>query len=160
MLLKLVPATTILWTIANTCIKVSILHFYKSIFGVNTVLRRTNNAVSAVVISFGLGIILQAFLICRPFAKNWDPLLPGVCGSISQATLAEAIINMIIDLAIIISPMPVVWRLQMSLWRKLALTIIFGLGFMYVLILLVRLSITDRCLNKVSVCPRSFELYS
>ncbi len=57
--------------------------------------RNTTYAVAAVVISFGIGAILQAFLLCRPFAKNWNPLLPGVCGSSTQTILAEAIINMI-----------------------------------------------------------------
>lgn len=92
--------------------------------------RNTTYAVAAVVISFGIGAILQAFLLCRPFAKNWNPLLPGVCGSSTQTILAEAIINMIIDVAIMILPMPLIWRLQMAQRRKVTLTMIFGLGSM------------------------------
>ena len=88
---------------------------------------------AAVIISFGIGTILQAFLLCRPFAKNWDPLLPGVCGSSAETILAEAIINMIVDVAIILLPMPLIWQLQMAQRKKVALTIIFGLGLVYVL---------------------------
>ena len=88
----------------------------------------------AFVISFGIGLILQVFLICRPFAKNWDPLLPGTCGSIKTALLADGIINIVIDLAMIILPMPMVWQLQqMSQQRKLALTVVFALGVLYVI---------------------------
>lgn len=87
----------------------------------------------AFVLSFGIGLILQAFLICRPFAKIWDPLLPGTCGSSKTSFLADGIINIVIDLTIIILPMPMVWHLQMSQQRKTALTVVFALGILYVI---------------------------
>lgn len=88
----------------------------------------------AVVLLFGVGLILEAFLLCQPFAKNWEPLLPGTCGSITASFLADGVINIIIDLAMIILPMPIVWRLQMAPQRKIALTIVFALGILYVFI--------------------------
>ena len=87
----------------------------------------------ALVLSFDIGLILQAFLICRPFAKYWDSLLPGTCGSPKASFLADGIINLVIDLPIIILPMPMVWQLQMSQQRKLALTVVFALGILYVM---------------------------
>ena len=84
----------------------------------------------AFVLSFGSGVILQAFLICRPFAKNWDP---GTCGSSKASFLAEGIINIVIDLTMIILPMPMIWQLQMSQPRKISLTVVFALGILYVI---------------------------
>lgn len=104
-------------------------------FGVNKSFRNVTYAVAVVVLCFGFGTILQEFLLCRPFAKSWNPLLPGVCGSTSVTILAEAIINMLSDIAIITLPIPMVWQLQMTLRRKLIITTIFGLGSMYVPIL-------------------------
>ena len=101
-------------------------------FGVNKSFRNVTYAVAIVVVCFGIGTILQEFLLCRPFAKTWNPLLPGVCGSTSVTILAEAIINMLSDIAIISLPMPMVWRLQMTLRRSLILTTVFGWGSMYV----------------------------
>lgn len=86
----------------------------------------------ALVFSFGIGLFFQAFLICRPFAKNWEPLLPGTCGSSRASFLADGAINIIIDLAMVILPMPMVWQLQMSHQRKISLTIVFALGILYV----------------------------
>lgn len=106
-------------------------------FGINKTFRNVNFTLAAVVVCFGFGVFLQEFLLCRPFAKIWNSLLPGVCGSSSATILAEAIINMLLDIAILSLPMPLVWRLQMTRRRKIILTIIFGLGFMYVLVLLV-----------------------
>ena len=84
----------------------------------------------ALPVAFGIGNTLMAFLICRPFAKNWNPFLPGVCGSSINSVLATSIINLSIDIIILILPMPMIWRLQMAARRKVALTITFGLGFM------------------------------
>ena len=104
-------------------------------FGINNVFRNVNFTLAAVVVSFGFGVFLQELLLCRPLAKTWNPLLPGVCGSSSATILAEAVINMVLDITILSLPMPLVWRLQMTRRRKIILTIVFGLGFMYVLVL-------------------------
>ena len=71
--------------------------------------------VTAVVACLGIGTILVEVRVCRPFAKNWNPLLPGVYDSAPAAISAEAIINMLLDLAIISLPVPMVWGLQMTL---------------------------------------------
>lgn len=129
----MIPAATCVWSAANTLVKLSILHFYLTIFGLRNVFRYATYIVVAFVLSFGVGLILQAFLICRPFDKVWDPLLPGTCGSSKASFLADGIVNIIIDLTMIILPMPLVWQLQMSQQRKIALTVVFGLGILYVI---------------------------
>ena len=133
---KTIPAAGILWVTANTLIKTSILHFYNTMFGMSNFFRNTVFTLAAMVVCFGIGTILQEALLCRPFAKNWNPLLPGTCGSTSATILAEAIINMLLDVAIFSLPMPLLWGLQMARRKKIKLTIIFGLGFMYEPILL------------------------
>lgn len=138
-LLKIIPAAGILWIVANTLIKVSILHFYNAVFGINITFRSVNFTLAAVVVCFGFSVFLQELLLCRPFAKTWNPLLPGVCGSSSTTILAEAIINMLLDIAILSLPMPLVWRLQMTRRRKIISTIIFGLGFIVCVITILRI---------------------
>ena len=53
-------------------------------------------------------------------------------------------------------PMPMIWRLQMAPQRKVALTVIFGLGFMYVLARRERRTNADG--NPASAEYLSFEL--
>lgn len=100
-------------------------------------LRKMTYAVAATVVCFGIGTVLQEFLPCRPFAKTWNPFLPGIGRSTPGPILAEAIINMLSDIAIISLPMPLVCGLQMTLRRKIILSATFGLGSMYVFALLV-----------------------
>ena len=87
----------------------------------------------ALIVALGCGWILEAVLICRPLDKDWDPHLHGVCGSNDNGVLVGGILNVITDFTMITLPMPMIWRLQMAPQRKVALTVIFGLGFMYVL---------------------------
>ena len=86
----------------------------------------------AIIVGLGIGWCLEAVLICRPLRKDWDPQTPGVCGSNKNGVLVGGILNVITDFAIIALPIPMVWRLQMAPQRKIALTFVFGLGFMYV----------------------------
>ena len=126
--LKLIPAATIIYNIAITLVKVALLHFYVTIFGLNTAFRYVTYAVMALIVALGCDV-----LICRPLDKDWDPHLHGVCGSNDNGVLVGGILNVITDFTMITLPMPMIWRLQMAPQRKVALTVIFGLGFMYVL---------------------------
>ena len=120
------------WTLANTSIKISIVHLYITIFRSNKVFLKAAYGEMILVMAFGIAQILNFFLLCHPFAKNWDLLLPGDCGDKNRSSIAVSACNVAIDLTIIILPMPMIWGLQMATRRKIELTIAFALGFMYV----------------------------
>ena len=66
---------------------------------------------------------------CHPRKKLWDPLrTSGSCIDINPELLFTAIFNMITDFAILILPMPSIWKLQMPKKRKIMVTAIFGTG--------------------------------
>ena len=85
--------------------------------------------VGALTIGYWLSTVVTAFTICRPFAYNWDKFtITGHCGDIVAYYLSTAILNLLIDVAIVALPLPILWGLQMNLTRKISLTIIFSLG--------------------------------
>ena len=94
----------------------------------NTFSRLFTLTVIGLVLLFCFGVLLATFLNCRPFAKTWNPLLPGSCGSLQANVLSTSIINFVIDLSIVLLPMPMVWSLQIARSRKYTLTFIFALG--------------------------------
>ena len=100
-------------------------------FGITQWFRVSSITLAAVVACFALSTFLKQFLLCRPFTKEWNPSLPGACGTASANIIAECVINMLLDIAILSLPMPLVWGLQMPQRKKVNLTVIFGLGFMY-----------------------------
>ena len=67
-----------------------------------------------------------------PLAANWDRTIPGAkCGNMRAVFISVGTINLILDVGVIILPMPVLWNLQLALRKKLGLTAIFGIGAMY-----------------------------
>ncbi|PVI01007.1 hypothetical protein DM02DRAFT_654907 [Periconia macrospinosa] len=84
-------------------------------------------------------------LICQPVAFNWDRTIPGgQCGDYHAFWLASSILGAIFDLILIVLPLPVFWKLQLSLRRKIALTVLFGLGFFILAITIVRVIYNEK----------------
>ena len=117
---------------ANTSIRISVLHFYITIFRSNKAFLTVAYAVIALVLAFFIGVVVSDVLTCRPLAKYWDPLQPGTCESPLRSLIALSSTNVATDLTIVLLPMPMVWGLQMATRRKVELTITFALGFLYV----------------------------
>ncbi|RYC57891.1 hypothetical protein CHU98_g8303 [Xylaria longipes] len=126
--LKLFVAAPLLWALSTSFLKLSILFFYISLFTIP----RIRSAVYVVIIltaALIVAVIFESFFLCRPFAYTWDKTIKGgVCGSSTNAYLAIAITNLIIDLSVVALPMPVLWQLQMPTRKKVAVSAILGFG--------------------------------
>lgn len=90
------------------------------------------HTIMAMSVGYAVAVFFQDIFLCWPIAKNWDKTITGSCGNIIQAYEAFGIINLTIDLAIVVLPMPLLWGLQLPVAKKIALTAIFGIGFSYV----------------------------
>lgn len=75
------------------------------------------------------GMQLANTFMCSPIRAQWEPLEEGRCGSITAFWLGTRIPSVIIDLMILLLPMPKIWGLKMSIWRKLGLIVTFTLGY-------------------------------
>ena len=75
--------------------------------------------------------VLGISLLCVPLQAVWDPRIKGKCFQ-HQIVMwyVNAIAHIVFDFAIIVMPLPIVWRLQLPLGQKLLLSGIFGLGFL------------------------------
>lgn len=81
----------------------------------------------------GLFYTIEFFLAiiqCSPRARSWNKKLPGKCIG-SSNIIWTAGFNIITDILIIILPLTCIWRLQMSLKKKIGVSVIFSTGFMY-----------------------------
>ena len=69
--------------------------------------------------------------ICTPREKIWNPLLnTGHCLHFWATFQVNAVFTVISDFAILILPMPSVWKLQVSLKKKILITAIFAAGLL------------------------------
>ena len=124
-------AAEITWITANTAIKTSILHFYLTLFHPNRAFRLITYMMMGIVISFCISVLFSTFLLCRPlFPDSLNPAMNKSCGSFSGFSTATNAINLLVDLGIVSLPMPMVWNLQMTRWRKVALSFTFGVGLL------------------------------
>lgn len=45
--------------------------------------------------------------------------------------VTASVVGMLINLSNVLLPMPILWTLHVDYWKKVRLTILFGLGFLY-----------------------------
>ena len=72
--------------------------------------------------------MLLTVLICHPIAAAWDSTLTGECGSQVVAYVVLEAVAALIDMVILIVPIPLIWRLHMSWQRKLATSMLLSVG--------------------------------
>lgn len=79
---------------------------------------------------------------CTPISYAWhlwDGQSVGRCINIQAATLAQATLNMVLEIALVALPMPTVYQLQMPVKKKLQVLVLFSLGLIVVVICILRL---------------------
>ena len=58
--------------------------------------------------------------------------MDGFCIDYGKVTLVVGVLNIIIDFAMLLCPLPELWKLQMPKSRKIGVSAIFVLGALYV----------------------------
>ena len=70
---------------------------------------------------------------CRPIRKTWEPSVMGSCiGSEGVILIADSIFDIVTDIIIFATPIPIVWHLQTSKKRKLRILSVFAGGVLCV----------------------------
>lgn len=110
-------------------IKLSILFLYRRIFR-GRVFDVLNWILIALVVLWILSFFLVQVFDCRTrFYMNWGPFSElQICLSVFHQLLAFCISDVIIDIFILVLPVPLIWMFHMSFDRKLAITSILLLG--------------------------------
>jgi hypothetical protein len=72
-------------------------------------------------------------LQCLPISRFWDSDVRGKCFNLVALTYFTNITNLVTDAWIFVLPLPVIFKLQMSHNRKIALSLLFSIGLVLVL---------------------------
>ena len=134
----------------------SLLFLYQRIFGVVRPFRIALLAAGFCVIGYWIACTILAFTACHPLARNWDKTVPGTCVDLIAFFRWNGICNLIIDFMILMLPMPMVWRLKITLKQKVVLSGMFALGLLYVRSAF-HLTIIFVLIYTASASPRSCE---
>ncbi|TWU70476.1 hypothetical protein ED733_000279 [Metarhizium rileyi] len=127
----------ILYTLSLVFIKWSILAFYWRIFGAGRRIRPLLWTMFAVVCSWGIAVLLITIFQCLPvdaFWRRFDPIRPleatSYACNVNQTHffVGNAIPNMITDVLLLMTPIPLIWKLSLHREQKLAILSIFAIG--------------------------------
>ncbi|OQE00555.1 hypothetical protein PENVUL_c050G08103 [Penicillium vulpinum] len=143
--LKIFWASEWMWATSTVCFRLAILLLYMEIFPGNKKFFWCATAVGCLVLLYWVSAILTIALLCRPVAYNWDHTISGSCGDVLKIQYASAGFNMGIDLGVVLLPLPIVWRLQMSSRKKTGVTASFAIGVLTAGINLGRIIQTKLC---------------
>ncbi|RYO82163.1 hypothetical protein DL764_009648 [Monosporascus ibericus] len=126
------------WVTLVTLVKLSILHFYQKVFRKRAFIHCTY-VVMGLCVAYWFGAFFGVVFFCIPPRKHWSPATPGHCGDSTTMYSACAGTDLAIDVIVILLPMPVLWGLQLPIAKRIALTFVFGLGFLIIAITAVRI---------------------
>lgn len=79
--------------------------------------------------------VISSFFLCRPLEKEWNFWVKGTCDDQQTRDVAASALNLVIDIFILALPQRIIWNLQMSMRRRIGVSIVFSVGLLYVLIL-------------------------
>ncbi|MCJ1278210.1 hypothetical protein MMC21_006025 [Puttea exsequens] len=134
--LKAILIGQLLWISSVSCLRASIIILYIHIFPVQK-FRIACSIVLGVNASYWLATVLAALLICQPVSAQWT--FQGKCGDQNSLDLFIGVFNLLIDVSVIVLPMPILWSLKLSTRKKLELSGIFGMGTIFCIVTLFRI---------------------
>lgn len=74
--------------------------------------------------------LIAGNLSCFPFQYIWDKTIPGRCVNRKALDVSTAALNLLSHLLILLLPHTIIWKLQMTLSRKIGVGIVFSVGLM------------------------------
>lgn len=129
--LKFLWAIYFVHTTGMAIAKTSVLLFYTRVFGMrNTKFKYAIWSVHAMNIAWAIGTLLSVLFICNPISKAWEFLQPGSCLNFTQLWLGNGLPNLIIDVIILVLPVPMLWQLKMKWARKIQIIGVFACGYL------------------------------
>ncbi|KAL8849902.1 MAG: hypothetical protein Q9221_005168 [Calogaya cf. arnoldii] len=132
-------ANEIIYASIVTSIKSSVLCLYLRIFGINKNFALVVKCFIVVVVAWGIAVLLSTIFQCNPVRGAWDISVPrDQCINLRIWLIATNVPNIVIDFSIICLPIPLIWKLKLSIERKIGLTGVFLLGTFASIISIVR----------------------
>lgn len=114
-------------------IKLSVVFLYRRIFSISRSFNIYSTFLIVLIVTWTIAFLGANIFQCGTHpAAAWTSIKQIIeyCDDTSGATAALALTDLIMDLMIIAAPMPMVWRLQMTLAQKAQVTGIFALGLL------------------------------
>ncbi|KAI0844146.1 hypothetical protein F5Y00DRAFT_249447 [Daldinia vernicosa] len=129
--LKVIFMGMCFWAASTAMMKSAILLEWIHIFSAantRTIFHRSCKILLIFTPLFYASLIIALNLSCTPYRRIWDKTLTGTCIDIKAIHIAATATNVILDIAILILPQRIIWKLKMSKAKKFGLSAVFAIG--------------------------------
>ncbi|KAL2271504.1 hypothetical protein VTJ83DRAFT_875 [Remersonia thermophila] len=149
-------AVQILYNPILALVKSSVLIFLGRLFDQKNWIRRLLLWLNVVNISQMAAVFFAILFQCTPVAFNWDLSIPGGrCVDRRALYILTAAFNIVMDILILGIPLWIFSKLRIPARTKIALLVIFTLGFLVTITSIIRLVLLVRGLFMVPIFPHS-----
>ncbi|KAF8241724.1 hypothetical protein K440DRAFT_608226 [Wilcoxina mikolae CBS 423.85] len=145
-MLKFTYALPIVYSIGVVVIKMSILLFYRRLFGVcHPTLQRIVRYFLLFQLAFAAASVITFSCICNPVNAWWElELRVQGCPTFMQTMVLYVglrTVTVLCDIIMLLLPIPMVWRLKLPLRQRMGLVGIFSLGLFACGVAIARLAL-------------------
>ncbi|KAI1097137.1 hypothetical protein F4804DRAFT_328510 [Jackrogersella minutella] len=138
--LKILWAVYFVFDTGTALSKSSALFFYARIFGVsNAKFKYALWVLHALNIIWLVIILFFVIFMCDPVESAWDIKGGGKCLNTGLIWQGSGISSLIIDVLILIMPLPMLWKLRMRTIQKMQVSAVFMCGYLVVVVSIGRL---------------------
>ena len=118
----------VIYNFAITAIKGSLLYLYHRVFYISRTFRIMLWITGIFVACYSIAQSFAAIFQCMPVSSNWTVGKDHYCINVDVGATIIAAFNVLTDFAILILPMPLLFRLQKPMKQKLQIMGMFLLG--------------------------------
>ena len=115
------------------CIKLSVLFLYRRLF-IGTTFHYYSLTLCALLFTWTLAFFFAFAFSCGVHPEYWwlSPTTRAKCdyAAFRKYNLAFAVSDVVTDLMVLLTPLPIVWKLKMSIGERVGVSVVFGLGFL------------------------------
>ncbi|KAJ8132497.1 hypothetical protein O1611_g1122 [Lasiodiplodia mahajangana] len=144
-------ATVPFYPLSQFFAKFSILFLYYRIFSFHPVFVRWMYIIGAIQLADSIITFFINIFSCIPIAYNWDITIDGWCLDQAAVFTGTESVNSAIDIAMVVLACLMLVELQLNIWTKLKLSLIFALGGLAGIIGFIRISQFYGVKNEVGV---------
>lgn len=126
-------ATEYFYTSAIAAVKISILLLYRRLFP-HRQFRIILWSFGAFVLTYSTVQLLVTLFQCQPIRGAWDPFVKAKCIKLNLEFMIMGSLNVATDVTTLCLPMPLLWRLKVSIERRFQVMSMLLLGGLYVLV--------------------------
>lgn len=130
--------TALIW-----CLKFTMLFFYRRL----TLGSLQNKMVRYLFWICGatyIAVFLTVTFGCHPYHLNWQvsPITPWKCSFRLQNFIVTAVLNILTDIALLLIPVPLLWKLKIPIQKKLVISLILSSGLFVITAAIIRIVYT------------------